>query len=265
MKKIIKICFIFFLLFGFTGSAAAISNKAIHWGFNKARNGEQADAGQEYEAVLEKYGAFYKGNPNDKTLYLTFDNGYENGYTKQILDVLKKEKVPAAFFVTGHYVRSAPDLTKRMVNEGHIVGNHSWSHPDLTQMSVPKIKQELTKVKKETERITGQKGMQYLRPPRGILSERTLKVAQEAGYTHVLWSLAYKDWEVDHQKGWKYAHDQILAQVHPGAVLLLHTVSKDNAEALEKVIQDLKKQGYTFKSLDDFVMKEQIKNPALTM
>ncbi len=107
--------------------------------------------------------------------------------------------------------------------------------------------------------------MQYLRPPRGILSERTLKVAQEAGYTHVLWSLAYKDWEVNHQKGWKYAYDQILAQVHPGAVLLLHSVSKDNADALEKVIQDLKKQGYSFKSLDDFVMKEQIKNPALTM
>lgn len=242
-------------------SVDALSNKPIHWGFKKGTNEKQAEAGEEYDQLLEKYGAFYIGSPDAKVLYLTFDNGYENGYTAQILDVLKKEKVPATFFVTGHYLKSAPDLAKRMAKEGHIIGNHSWSHPDMTQISDDKIKEELFKVEKETEKITGQKGMQFLRPPRGILSERTLKVAQDSGYVHVLWSLAFKDWETSKQRGWEYAYDQIMAQVHPGAVMLLHTVSKDNADALEKVIRDLKKRGYEFRSLDDYMMKEKMKHP----
>ncbi len=150
-----------------------------------------------------------------------------------------------------------------MVKEGHIVGNHSWSHPDLTRQSDEQIITELEQVKEKTAALTGQTEMQYLRPPRGILSERTMKVARDEGYIHVLWSLAFKDWETNQQKGWKYAYDQIMAQVHPGAVLLLHTVSKDNAEALERVIQDLKEQGYTFKSLDDYMIEEKVKSPLI--
>ena len=262
MRRLTTVLLIFLLTF-VTSTALAASNNPIHWGFKKGSNGQQADAGKAYEALLEKYDAFYKGSPDEKVLYLTFDNGYENGYTGQILDVLKKEKVPAAFFVTGHYLKSASDLTKRMAKEGHIIGNHSWSHPDMTQISDEQIRTELSKVKEETTRLTGQKDMQYLRPPRGILSERTLKTAREAGYHHVLWSLAFKDWQTNQQKGWKYAYDNIMAQVHPGAIMLLHTVSKDNADALEKVLQDLKKEGYMFKSLDDYMMKEQIKNPVI--
>lgn len=252
------------LTFTLSTTALAVSNFPVHWGFTKGKNEQQADAGKKYDDLLQKYGAFYKGNPNDKILYLTFDNGYENGYTPKVLDVLKKEKVPAIFFVTGHYLQSKPDLVKRMVNEGHIVGNHSWSHPDMTQISDEKIKEELKKVKEETARITKQKEMHYLRPPRGILSERTMQLANEEGYTHVLWSLAFKDWIVDQQKGWKYSYDNIMAQVHPGAVMLLHSVSKDNADALEKVIKDLKARGYKFKSLDDFMMKEKGKSPLMT-
>ncbi|WP_270583053.1 delta-lactam-biosynthetic de-N-acetylase [Bacillus smithii] len=238
--------------------ASALSNQPIHWGFKKAQNGKPAEAGQEYDELLAKYGSYYKGPSNKKILYLTFDNGYENGYTAQILDVLKKEHVPAAFFVTGHYLKTAPELVQRMVKEGHIVGNHSWSHPDLTQVSDEKLKLELKKVKEETAKLTKQKEMNYMRPPRGILSERTLALAKEEGYTHVLWSLAFVDWQTNNQKGWKYAYQNIMAQAHPGAILLLHTVSKDNAEALEKVIQDLKKEGYQFKSLD-YLTKNQNK------
>ena len=138
------------------------------------------------------------------------------------------------------------------------------SHPDMTRISVEKIQEELERVKEKTAALTGQTEMQYLRPPRGILSERTLKVAREQGYIHVLWSLAFKDWQTDQQKGWKYAYDNIMAQVHPGAVMLLHTVSKDNADALEKVIKDLKKDGYSFKSLDDFMMREKMDNPIIS-
>ena len=194
---------------------------------------------------------FIKLDPSKKEIYLTFDNGYENGYTAQILDVLKKEKVPATFFVTGHYLETAPDLVKRMATEGHIVGNHSWSHPDLTKSSNEQMVEELEKVRKKAEELTGNKTMKYIRPPRGVFSDRTLAIAKQQGYTHAFWSLAYVDWNTDQQKGAQYAYDNIMKQMHPGAVILLHTVSKDNADALERVIQDVKKEGYTFKSLDD--------------
>jgi peptidoglycan-N-acetylmuramic acid deacetylase len=243
------------LLFSFTVEANAVSNSKIGWGFKKAENGEPAQAGKAYDELLQKYGAFYKADPNKKEIYLTFDNGYENGYTEKILDVLKKEKVPATFFVTGHYLNSASELVKRMVKEGHIVGNHSWHHPDFTQVSDQRVKEELQKVKDKTAELTGQEKMEYLRPPRGVFSERTLKLAKEEGYTHVFWSVAFVDWKTDQQKGWKYSYDNIMKQIHPGAVILLHTVSKDNADALEKAIQDLKKQGYTFKSLDNLKKK----------
>lgn len=245
-------------------SAEEYSNSPLHWGFKKGRNGKQADAGRMFEVILEDQGAVYKGDKNSKDIYLTFDNGYENGYTEKILDILKEEKVPAAFFITGHYLESAPELVVRMANEGHIIGNHSWHHPDMTEISDEKIKKELEMVRAETERITGEKQMAYLRPPRGIFSERTLAVAKEAGYTHVFWSLAFVDWNTDQQKGAQYAYDKIMTQIHPGAVLLLHTVSKDNADALGKVIRDLKEQGYRFKTLDDLVLnKGGMKDPMM--
>ncbi|OLS33534.1 delta-lactam-biosynthetic de-N-acetylase [Bacillus sp. MRMR6] len=246
----------FLLLLGPQVSFGAISNKPIHWGFKKAVNEVPPEAGAEYDQLLEKYGAFYKGDPSSKTLYLTFDNGYEQGYTGKVLDVLKKEKVPATFFVTGHYLLSQPELTMRMVDEGHIIGNHSWHHPDMTQVSDERVREELRKVKEKTKELTGQKEMKYLRPPRGVFSERTMQLANEEGYTHVFWSLAFVDWNINDQKGWQYSYDNIMKQIHPGCVMLLHTVSKDNADALEKVIQDLKKKGYTFKSLDEYPKKK---------
>jgi peptidoglycan-N-acetylmuramic acid deacetylase len=234
----------------------AVSNRTIHWGFKKAVNEEPAEAGAEYDQLLAKYGAFYKGDPNSKTLYLTFDSGYENGYMPKILKVLKKEKVPATFFVTGHFLESQHELAKQMVNEGHIIGNHSWYHPDFTAISDERIREELKKVKVRTKELTGQKKMNYLRPPRGTFSERTLQIAKEEGYTHVFWSLAYVDWNIHQQKGAQYAYDNIMKQVHPGCILLLHSISKDNADALQRAIKDLKKKGYKFKSLDDLMKKK---------
>ena len=234
------------------------SNKSYGWGFVKSKNSFPPDAGPELDAIVEKHAAIYKGDPKKKTLYLTFDNGYENGYTAQMLDVLKKHKVPATFFVTGHYLNSAGDLVKRMVEEGHIIGNHSWSHPDLTTMSEEKIIEELDRVKERTEELTNQEGMSYLRPPRGVFSPRTIEIAKKAGYTHIFWSLAYKDWDVNNQKGEDYAYQQVMKQIHPGAVMLIHSVSKDNADALERIIVDAKKQGYSFKSLDDLMLDNEL-------
>ena len=255
MKKIL--CILSMLLIVVPNlTYGAVSNQPMHWGFKKASNEQQAEAGAQLDQLTAKYGAFYKDSPDKKVLYLTFDNGYEQGFTPKILDVLKKEKVPATFFVTGHYLLSASDLVKRMVKEGHIIGNHSWHHPDMTTISDERIRVELKKVKVKTEELTGQKEMKYLRPPRGTFSERTMQIAKEEGYTHVFWSLAFVDWNLNQQRGWQYSYDNIMRQVHPGAVMLLHTVSKDNADALEKVIKDLKKKGYKFKSLDDYPIKK---------
>jgi len=203
------------------------------------------------------------GDTSKKEIYLTFDNGYENGYTEKVLDVLKERKVPATFFITGHYLDTEADLVKRMVDEGHIVGNHSWYHPDLTTQSDEELKKELESVRLKVEELTDQKGMSYLRPPRGIFSERVLNDAKELGYTSVFWSLAFVDWKVNDQKGWRYSYDNIMKQIHPGCILLLHTVSKDNAEALDNAIVELRKQGYTFKSLDDLMLSRMIDHPYL--
>lgn len=232
------------------------AERSYHYGFKKSKDGQLPSIDQEgFKAILEKEKAIFLGNTSQKELYLTFDNGYENGFTIKILDVLKEKKVPATFFVTGHYVKSEASLLQRMVNEGHLIGNHSWSHPDMTQLTTAKIKEELERVKDEVGQVTGQNKMAYLRPPRGIFSEKLLAVSNELGYTNVFWSIAYKDWETNVQKGWKYAYDNVIAQLHPGAVILLHSVSKDNAAALGAIIDEARRQGYEFRRIDELHVK----------
>ncbi|MFJ8258714.1 delta-lactam-biosynthetic de-N-acetylase [Peribacillus asahii] len=260
MKKLICLLTIWSVLWALATPAFA---ESYNWGMKKGSNGKPAEAGQKFDEMLPKYEAIYLGDTSKKEIYLTFDNGYENGYTGQILDVLKKQNVPATFFVTGHYLKTAPELVKRMVKEGHIVGNHSWTHPDMTVMTDEQIRSELRQVKEKTAELTGQQTMNYLRPPRGVFSERTMKVAKEEGYYHIFWSLAYKDWVVNEQKGAAYAHGEVMKQIHPGAILLIHTVSKDNADALDSILTDSKKQGYVFKSLDDLMIEQQLPNRML--
>lgn len=227
---------------------------AYHFGFKKSVNGKLPSIDEEgFKGILDKHGALFLGNTERKDLYLTFDNGYENGLTADILNVLKAKNVPAAFFVTGHYVKDQPQLLKRMVDEGHIVGNHSWSHPDMSQLSDAQIETELNRVDEQVQQITGQKRMQYLRPPRGIFNERVLDASRKLGYTNVFWSIAYKDWDVNAQRGAQHAIDQVMRQLHPGAILLLHSVSSDNAQGLSVMIDKARGQGYTFRSLDELV------------
>lgn len=235
-------------------AAAHTDDKTFHFGFKRSVNERQASIKEEgFEHILDTNQALYIGNTAKKTLYLTFDNGYENGFTAPILDTLKQKNVPAAFFVTGHYIQDQPELIKRMANEGHIIGNHSWSHPDMTTMSNEQIRLELKKVKDGVAQITGQEVMNYLRPPRGIFNNRVLAVSLEEGYTSVFWSLAYKDWEVNKQKGAEYAYQQIMKQIHPGSIMLIHSVSSDNAGALARVIDDARARGYEFESLDQYM------------
>ncbi|UVI30017.1 delta-lactam-biosynthetic de-N-acetylase [Paenibacillus spongiae] len=239
------------------GAADASGGKPYHFGFKKSKNGQLPSIAEEgFMDIVKKHGAIFLGDTSDKELYLTFDNGYENGFTAPILDILKSKGVPAAFFITGHYVKDKPELVKRMVAEGHIVGNHSWSHPDMTTLPAERVQSELDRVKLAVKELTGQQEMHYLRPPRGIFSEQTLAVSRQVGYISVFWSIAYKDWDTKAQKGAKYAYDSVMAQLHPGAVMLLHSVSKDNAEALAQIIDDARSKGYTFKSLDQMKVKQ---------
>ncbi|MGK5507433.1 delta-lactam-biosynthetic de-N-acetylase [Brevibacillus formosus] len=237
-------------------SIMASPDHPYHFGFKKSKNGQLPSINEEgFKGIVDRHGAVFLGDTTKKELYLTFDNGYENGFTPKILDTLLAKKVPAIFFVTGHFVKEQPELLKRMAQEGHLIGNHSWSHPDMTTVSNQKIKDELTKVSDAVQQVTGQANMRYLRPPRGIFSDRTLAVTKDLGYTNVFWSVAYKDWDTKVQRGAKYAYDNVMAQLHPGAVILLHSVSKDNAEALGMMIDEARKQGYEFKSLDQLPKK----------
>lgn len=235
-------------------SAPVQGERVYHFGFKKSRGGLPASIdGEGFAPLLDRYGAIFMGDPSQKTLYLTFDNGYENGYTAKILDVLKDRGVPAVFFVTGHYVRTQPELLRRMTEEGHLIGNHSWSHPDLTTLGEERIRDELERVEKEVARLTGQRRMVFLRPPRGVFSERTLAVSRKLGYVNVFWSVAYKDWETNRQRGADYAFRQVTEQLHPGAVILLHAVSRDNAEAMGRIIDEARRRGYTFARLDELL------------
>ncbi len=255
------ICLLIILALALAPGALA-SAQPYHFGFKKSRGGSPASIDEEgFKELLDRHGGIFLGRAADKSLYLTFDNGYENGYTSQILDVLKHKKVPAAFFVTGHYVKDQPELLKRMAAEGHIIGNHSWSHPDMTQISTQQIKEELNKVKDAVAKVTGQSRMDYLRPPRGIFSEHSLKVSHEMGYTNVFWSVAYKDWDTKQQRGKRYAYDNVMSQLHPGAIMLLHSVSRDNAEALSDIIDAARAQGYQFRSLDELGHKQLYELP----
>ena len=232
------------------GKYSELPNKKYGWGLKKNKNAPP-DIPSYITDVLDKYGAVYK-DCEPRSLYLTFDEGYENGYTAKILDVLKKTEVPAAFFVTGPYIKNEPELIKRMVSEGHIVGNHTINHPSMPNvLDIEKLKNEIVGLSESFTELTGEK-MSFFRPPMGEYSERTLSLTQDLGLTSVFWSFAYKDWDVKNQKGEDFAYKQIREGVHDGAILLLHAVSEDNANVLERVINDLKQKGYRFKSLEDF-------------
>ncbi|SFF02074.1 delta-lactam-biosynthetic de-N-acetylase [Alteribacillus iranensis] len=235
---------------------SVFGEEVYDWNFKPMPDNEPSDTEKTYKVLLDKYGGLFIGNSKKKTLYLTFDNGYENGYTEKILDVLKEKDVPATFFVTGHYLNSAPDLVKRMATEGHIVGNHSWHHPSLPEKSKETIKKELDAVKNKYKELTGKEDMYYLRPPQGKFNERSLAVTQDLGYINVFWSFAYMDWDTSNQLGEKAAFHSIMKRIHPGAIMLLHSVSKDNANVLGKVIDECRKQGYTFKSLDELIYED---------
>lgn len=232
------------------GSIAALDNTGSGWGFVKVK-GSKPNIPKKTQELFQKYDTYYMDPREEKVLYLTFDEGYENGFTAPILDTLKKCEVPAAFFITGSYLDRETDLVKRMVEEGHIVGNHTENHPNLHKLSDPeKMRAELSEIDDKFYNLFGQH-MKYMRPPEGEYSERVLALAKDAGYKTMLWSFAYKDWERDVIRGGQYAFDAVTPYLHSGCIILLHAVSQDNSDALEDIINYAKEAGFVFKSLDD--------------
>ena len=203
---------------------------------------------------LSNYNAIYNGpiNESTKTLYLTFDEGYENGYTSKILDVLKEKNVKAVFFVTSYYLEKNPDLVKRMVDEGHIVGNHSKTHSSMPTLTydMNKFKEEFSDVESKYKEITGLDMKKFFRPPMGYYSEKSLAMTNDLGYKTVFWSFAYDDWDPEKQPEVNYAKNKILDNLHNGSILLLHAVSKTNTEILGDVIDSARDAGYEFKLLN---------------
>ena len=205
---------------------------------------------------LGQYAAWYADPSGEKTLYLTFDAGYEHGCTAPILDTLKKHQVPAAFFVVGHFLETSPDLVKRMVNEGHTVANHTFHHPDMSKISsLEAFQSELSQPEALYETITGQPMAKYYRPPQGRYSVSSLKMAKELGYQTFFWSLAYVDWYQDDQPSKEEACEKLLGRIHPGAIILLHSTSSTNAEILDELLTKWKEMGYAFGTLADLCEK----------
>ncbi len=221
------------------------------WGLHFDREGS-APSGNAPKQALAKYDAAYLGDENEKRIYLTFDAGYENGGTEQILDALEKHGVKAAFFLVGNYLEQNPELVRRMVRDGHIVGNHTWHHYDMSKISDPAVfAKELEDVAAKYEEITGEEMQKYYRPPQGIYSEENLRRAQALGYKTVFWSLAYVDWNNDAQPTREEAFSKLLPRIHNGAVVLLHSTSKTNAEILDELLTRWEAEGYEFGTLDE--------------
>jgi len=201
---------------------------------------------------LRQYDAAYIGDTTQKVLYLTFDAGYENGCTGKILDTLKKHQVPAAFFLVGNYIEKNADLVRRMAEEGHTVGNHTMHHPDMSAIAdktaFAKELQDLEALYTET---TGKDLPKFYRPPQGTYSEENLRMAKELGYKTVFWSLAYVDWNNDAQPTREQAFAKLLPRTHPGAVVLLHSTSKTNAEILDELLIKWKEEGYRFGTVEE--------------
>ncbi|MCI8439078.1 MAG: polysaccharide deacetylase family protein [Oscillospiraceae bacterium] len=228
----------------------AVEASAVNWGLSFPAEG-QPPVGNAAAEELAQYDAYYLGDTAQKVIYLTFDCGYENGCTEKILDALKKHRAPAAFFVVGHMIESAPDIVRRMAAEGHIVGNHTFHHPDMSSISDQSaFQQELNALAALYKETTGQDLSRFYRPPQGKYSVDNLKQAQALGYRTIFWSLAYVDWYADGQPTPEQAYAKLLPRIHDGAIVLLHSTSSTNADILDELLTKWEDMGYQFASLD---------------
>lgn len=260
--KRIRILLLFLIAFLFGNLAAYIqtsfSPKTIptaaegNWGLSFQQDGEPPVANASFEE-LKKYNAYYAEDTSEKKLYLTFDAGFENGNTPAILDALKKHDVKATFFVVGTYIKDNPDLIKRIHEEGHLIGNHTYHHPDMSKIATKEsFHKELKDVETEYKNVVGEEMTKFYRPPQGKYNESNLQMAKDLGYHTFFWSLAYVDWYENDQPSKEEAFQKLLGRIHPGAIVLLHSTSRTNAEILDELLTKWEEMGYRFASLEEF-------------
>lgn len=236
------------------GPTVTVSTEITNWGLSFPTPG-QPPVGNATSEQLAPLAARYLGDPNEPIIYLTFDAGFENGNTSAILDALKKHNAPAAFFLVGNYLETAPDLVRRMVEEGHVVGNHTLHHPDMSKIAdLEAFRQELIGVETLFKEVTGQDMPKIYRPPQGKFNWDNLKQAQALGYTTFFWSLAYVDWYTDNQPSKEQAFDKLIPRIHNGAIVLLHSTSETNAKILDELLTRWEQAGYHFGKLTDLTM-----------
>ncbi len=226
------------------------NSRVLSWGISRKPNNQTPDADPGAPQLLAKYGGLYIGDTTKKEIYLTFDEGYENGYTPKILDTLKANNTKAVFFITGPYLNEHQDLVRRMVEEGHEVGNHTIHHPSLPTLDDKRLEEEVAGLDRAFHEKFG-RNMKYLRPPKGEYSERSLSITQKLGYRNMFWSFAYDDWYRDKIRGGDYAYNIVMRNLHNGAILLLHAVSKDNADALGNIIKGAREKGYVIGNVNN--------------
>lgn len=263
MSKIVKVFVLLLMVFSLTiismqkeensilTSSQGLNNKKIGWGIKRNDNHEQPDLGKENKKILEQNNGIAIGNNTDKCVYLTFDEGYEAGYTPKILSTLKENNVSATFFITAHYLNTQPELVKQMIDEGNIVGNHTVNHKSMPSLTESQINEEVMNLHKSIYEKFGYE-MKYIRPPMGEFSEKTLNITNSLGYKTVMWSFAYEDWNEDKQPDENSSKQKILDNVHNGEIILLHGNSKTNTNILDAIIKEIKNMGYEFKSLNEF-------------
>ena len=227
-----------------------ISTAKVNHSYGVSKDEKPHDISVGNQRIYEKYGGLCLDTSGERCIYLTYDCGYENGYTESILDTLKEKGVTATFFITMDYARTAPEIVARMINEGHIVGNHSTTHADFSKISRTKMAEEIQLLDNYLRTNFGYSSS-FFRFPEGSYSESALDLVQNCGYMSVFWSSAYADWDANDIKGAQYATSTVTSRLHPGCVLLLHTVSPDNANAMGDIIDYALSAGYVFKSLDE--------------
>lgn len=224
-----------------------------NWGLSFQIKGEPP-SGNATAEDLKKYNAYYISDTSKKKIYITFDAGYEAGYTPKILEALKKHNVKATFFVVGTLIKSDPEVIKQIDAEGHIIGNHTMNHPNMSKMqTLEDFKNQIEPVEILYKNLTGKDMKKYYRPPQGIYNLKNLEMANELGYKTIFWSLAYVDWKKNIQPSHDEALNKILSRIHNGAILLLHSTSKTNSEILDELLTKLEDMGYEFGTLDELV------------
>ncbi len=245
-------CFLAIILVASSNVKANVNlDEKICFGIKRGVNHERPDLGSKNLEIFKKYNVYALGNENSKNIYLTFDLGYEAGYTSKILDVLKENDVKATFFITAHYLNTNTDLVNRMIKEGHIVGNHTVNHKCMPELSREEMEKEIMDLHTALYEKTGYE-MKYIRPPKGEYSENYFKTCEDLNYINVMWSFAYDDWDETKQGRTEYGKKKILDNLHNGEIMLLHATSKDNSEILDECLKQIKNLGYYIKSLDEF-------------